>query len=538
MTFSLSNMHPVSVAVRVFERILAVAYLYKAFYAGSSQFSFTDGMDWLWIVTAFIAGNFYVDCIGAVIHFHLDNYGTKDTPIVGEAIYYFRLHHEHPRKMLERDFVDTNTDITNISILHALIFYPIQLMFPFLDSAWINLAIGSALLLGPFVNTVHACMHKSPKEQPLWYKTLSKMGLCCSPDHHKDHHIEFDRSYSLYLGKVDPLFEYFCIWEILETIYYVFLGEIAEKPRIGQWLTLDASLPTRDRFQYAFWNYFYALFSWYFKAKGIEVRSMNWGYHCNEQSDEEKRDSYKTFELSEKQIMKQVLPGVCSDIWQVEKFSLQLYRKNVSAVKGGLAGKDVADVSCGKGGGIRCLSELGAGGDKKTPNSVIGMDFSPVNVRECQTSYDGQIDHLSFQCGSAEKMPFEDNSKDVIVSVEASHCYPDKIKFLKEAKRVLRKGGRLCIVDFMRMEKEVDNYRKLIADAGLVLERDETILPEVIAASRKCSAVKVALIERLMPRYMWYLSKRFCNTADSVTFHKFTSGVYDYRWFVIKDPKA
>lgn len=183
------------------------------------------------------------------------------------------------------------------------------------------------------------------------------------------------------------------------------------------------------------------------------------------------------------------------------------------------------------------LAELGAVGDTERPKSVIGMDFSPVSVADCDVSYpmDRRPDNLKFKCGSAEAMPFEDNSKDVIISTEASHCYPTWSTFLKEAKRCLKPGGRLCIVDFMRANT-YEKYKKMIADEGLELERDETILQEVIRASRQVSANKVALIEERMPRCLWYLSKRFANTADSVTFKKFTSGVYDYRWFVIKDP--
>ena len=259
---------------------------------------------------------------------------------------------------------------------------------------------------------------------------------------------------------------------------------------------------------------------------------MNWGYHNGEE--ENKIQHEDSLVLSQAQI-NQVLPE--ASLWEIEKFSLQLYRKNISAVPGGLAGKDIADVSCGKGGGIRMLSELGAVGDKAEPRTTVGMDFSPVNISECKENYTSEGKRrpagLSFQQGSATHMPFADGSKDVIVSVEASHCYPSKLQFLKEAHRSLKPDGRLCIIDFMR-DFQYDDYKRWIEEAGLVLERDESVTKEVLRASAKVSAEKEAIIEERSPFYMKYFARRFFNTADSVTFNKFASGVYDYRWFTIR----
>jgi len=378
-------------------------------------------------------------------------------------------------------------------------------------------------------------------ERPTWFKICRKFKILTNPEHHKLHHIAATSgkgtlvsNYSLHLGKVDGILDLIMFYEFVELVMYLVFNQVALEPRLGKYMYLDGKMSFKAKISGIFWNLFYAGFSIYFKSSGLTINSMNWGYHCG---DEENKQHKGDHLVLTKQQVKQVLPD-CS-MWETEKFSLQLYRKNVSAVKGGLAGKDIADVSCGKGGGIRMLAELGAVGDKKRPASVVGMDYSPVSVDDCNRNYpmDRRPDNLTFVHGSAEAMPFADNSKDVIISTEASHCYPSKLKFLKEAKRCLKPGGRLCIVDFMRVH-QYEDYKRFIIEAGLELETDESVLKEVIRASRTVSAHKVELIEKKMPRFLWSLSKRFANTADSVTFQKFTSGVYDYRWFVIKDPSC
>jgi ubiquinone/menaquinone biosynthesis C-methylase UbiE len=492
------------------------------------------------MTVVFFLAQLVVDAVGAVSHFFLDNYWTPDTPIVGSTVYYFRLHHDKPKLMLTRDWVDTNTELAVGTLAFACIikeglfgaYLFGGMVSPMWDWFWF---LGS--LCGSLTSTVHGCLHRNSEDNPIWFKILNKIGFVCAPEHHQIHHQKLEGCYSLYLGKVDPIFEAICLWETLEFIIYVLFGVVAVTPRLKKYVHLTPELRMYDRYTNAFWNVFYAVFSWYFKKNNLEIRSMNWGYHWGDEL-ENKVSTEDSMVLTKAQI-EQVLIGASSDLWEVEKFSLQLYRKNVSAVPGGLAGKDVVDVSCGKGGGIRMLSELGMVGDKKGPNSVVGMDFSPVNIGECNESYREGVRPacLSFRQGSAIDMPFEDESKDVIISTEASHCYPSKFLFLQHAKRVLRKNGRLCIVDFMR-DHQYAAYKEDIKKAGLVMEKDESILEEVIRASRQCSAVKEKLIEERMPIFMHYFAKRFTNTKDSVTFNKFVTKTYDYRWFTIKKPES
>ena len=58
------------------------------------------------------------------------------------------------------------------------------------------------------------------------------------------------------------------------------------------------------------------------------------------------------------------------------------------------------------------------------------------NIEFCKRVHD--YPGLSFIQGSAVKLPFPDNSCDVIFNVESSHSYPSMTDFVREVQRVLR----------------------------------------------------------------------------------------------------
>jgi len=151
------------------------------------------------------------------------------------------------------------------------------------------------------------------------------------------------------------------------------------------------------------WRAWYGLFAWQTSRRAASFRCMNWGWHdpTEEPIDDE------------------------------ERYPLQLYRRVVAGVD--LNGKHVAEVSCGRGGGLAWLHRTCA------PAQATGIDFTPANVRMSQESF-GEIPDLRFQVGRAEELPFADDSIDVVVSVEASHCYQGVDRFLAECARVLRRG--------------------------------------------------------------------------------------------------
>ncbi len=110
------------------------------------------------------------------------------------------------------------------------------------------------------------------------------------------------------------------------------------------------------------------------------------------------------------------------------------------------------DIGCGNG---PLTTELA----KQYPRArVVGID--PWNSawdysrKTCErnAALEGVADRVTFQSGSAVSLPFEDESFDAAISNLVFHSIADakdKTQLVKEALRVVKKGGRFCFQDQM-----------------------------------------------------------------------------------------
>ena len=117
-----------------------------------------------------------------------------------------------------------------------------------------------------------------------------------------------------------------------------------------------------------------------------------------------------------------------------DRLFIQLYHMNIRDVE--LSGKQVLEVGSGRGGGAHWVARTYA------PKRLTALDYSAAAVKLCTRMY-GRQQNLEFVEGNAMKLPFEDNSFDVLYNVESSHCYSDMAAFIHEAFRVLRPGDIL-----------------------------------------------------------------------------------------------
>lgn len=100
-----------------------------------------------------------------------------------------------------------------------------------------------------------------------------------------------------------------------------------------------------------------------------------------------------------------------------------------------LQGKTVLDIASGSGYGSYIIS----GAAKK----VYGVDIDQESVEYAQRNYGKN--NIDYRQGSAEKIPLEDNSVDIVVSFETIEHVKNYKKFLSEVKRVLKKDGLAII---------------------------------------------------------------------------------------------
>lgn len=104
-------------------------------------------------------------------------------------------------------------------------------------------------------------------------------------------------------------------------------------------------------------------------------------------------------------------------------------------------GDRVLDVGTGPGVATTAAIERGA--------STVGVDFSEAMVDEARRRNPG----VEFRVADAHSLPFEDGSFDVVLSNLTVHHLGDPDKFLAEAFRVLRPGGRLAFTVWADLSK-------------------------------------------------------------------------------------
>ncbi len=98
-------------------------------------------------------------------------------------------------------------------------------------------------------------------------------------------------------------------------------------------------------------------------------------------------------------------------------------------------------------------------------SEVVGVDYGNENVRVAnqEAARRGLNDHVRFEHGDSERLPFEDASFDAIVCECAFCTFPDKAAAAGEFYRVLGPGGRVGLGDITRSSTLGAELRSLMA---------------------------------------------------------------------------
>jgi SAM-dependent methyltransferase len=227
--------------------------------------------------------------------------------------------------------------------------------------------------------------------------------------------------------------------------------------------------------------------------------------------------------------------GVASD---PDHYGRQLYGRVAGAAD--LAGKDVLEVGCGRGGGTAFVF------DRFGPRSMTGIDLSTKAISRCQA--DHARTGLAFVAGDAQDLPFPDCSFDVLLNVESSHCYPDVPRFLGEAERVLRPGGMLLLADVrhtvvpedakhaLLAQEDVARLREQIRESRFRIVEEEDITANVLRALQLDSAARRARVERRVAKPLRRQALDFAAVDGSALFRAFSDGQLTYLRFVLQRP--
>jgi ubiquinone/menaquinone biosynthesis C-methylase UbiE len=101
----------------------------------------------------------------------------------------------------------------------------------------------------------------------------------------------------------------------------------------------------------------------------------------------------------------------------------------------------ILDIGCGTG-------AFAAAALERFPDTQVwGMDLSDGMLGQCEARCSAAPGRLHLVQGDSQRLPFRDDSFDVVTCSHSFHHYPRQEQVAAEMHRVLRPGGRLFIID-------------------------------------------------------------------------------------------
>lgn len=209
------------------------------------------------------------------------------------------------------------------------------------------------------------------------------------------------------------------------------------------------------------------------------------------------------------------------------RYSIQLYHY-VATLLGmvpSLTGLQVLEVGSGRGGGCEYIKR------NLNPHSIKGVDFSLRAVALCNLNFSSS--GLIFIPGDAESLPFVDNSFDVVINVESSHCYRSFEAFVEQVKRVLKKGGHFICADLRRAD-ELGILQDRMRHSGMHLITEVDITANVVKALSLDHDRKLAHIRKSTPRLMANPIKEYAGLKGSKIYNRLRTREIMYLCFMLE----
>lgn len=165
-------------------------------------------------------------------------------------------------------------------------------------------------------------------------------------------------------------------------------------------------------------------------------------------------------------------------------------------------------------------------------HTMVASDFSKLMLAEAQKFIQSQgAQNVIYVDADAEKLPFTDNTFDLVTCRVAAHHFPDAFAFVRESARVLKSGGVLAIQDHLLPDDKQDaeyieafeilrdpshhrafneyEWRGMLLDADLKVEHVEKM-------QRTAKMVPWAERQGCSPEVIERLHVLFAQASDSV----------------------
>ncbi len=191
----------------------------------------------------------------------------------------------------------------------------------------------------------------------------------------------------------------------------------------------------------------------------------------------------------------------------------------------------VLEVGCGTGHGLA---------DQAAANPEVeftGLDLSPHSVKRAKSTF-SNLKNLEFVEGNAVNLPFEDETFDLVLNIESSHCYIDLERFFSEVDRVLKPGGTFLVADF-RQPVNYEVFLKCV-QKYLKLVKKVDITENVLRSLKKLTPYRKHIFNEYFKKrpvknfFARNLLERFSGIEGTTTFERFRSGYWRYFLCVLK----
>ena len=190
-----------------------------------------------------------------------------------------------------------------------------------------------------------------------------------------------------------------------------------------------------------------------------------------------------------------------------------------------LNGKKVLEVGSGRGGGASYVARV------LNPSEMVGLDYSANAVKF--SNENNADDNLTFKEGDAENLPFNDNTFDIVLNVESSHCYGNMQQFVNEVNRVLKPGGYFSWAD-LRSAEEGTKLPNIFNSAGFTIKDERMITPQVLNALDLIHDRKMKMIDDNVPHFVQPAFRDFAGVKDSKIYSAFSDGSAVYISYILK----
>lgn len=131
--------------------------------------------------------------------------------------------------------------------------------------------------------------------------------------------------------------------------------------------------------------------------------------------------------------------AICRMVWNMDREkNLDYLERALSGIPDGFSGK-LLEVPVGT--GVLTMPVY-----KDLPDADITcLDYSETMMSAAQAKAQyASISNIHFMQGDVGTLPFEDETFDIVLSLNGFHAFPDKEAAYRETYRVLKKGGTFC----------------------------------------------------------------------------------------------